>query len=102
MYYTPIDRKVVRRVNTPDGEFTLFTDGTVKLPTGEGKDINDLLDEPIVVDNKPGNVFQVVGGVLFVAALRKDVYVVGDMLDSDDGEPAYHSQAYLIAIDWRT
>lgn len=102
MYYSPMDTQIARRTKTEAGEFTLFTDGTVKRPDGVGKDINDLLDEPMVVDNHPGNVFQVIGDVMYVAALKKDRSVIEDMLDTDDGEPAHHSLAYIIAVDWRT
>lgn len=102
MYLTPLRRELVCRTNTAAGEFVLYTDGTVKMPDGTGKDINDLLDDPIVVDNRPGNVVQVIGDILYVATLKKDRHVIEDMMDTDDGEPAYHSVAFVIAIDWRT
>jgi len=102
MYFEPTDSKIARRTKTAAGEFTLYTNGTVKNPEGIGKDINDLLDDPIVVDNHPGNVFQVIGDVMYIAALKKDQFVSEDMMDNDDGDPAYHSRAYLIAIDWRS
>lgn len=102
MYFSLLDNKIVRRIRTESGDFTLLAGGVVKLPDGSGKDINDLIDEPISIDYQPGNVFQVIGDILYVAALKKDCMVVADMVDTDDGEPAYHSQAYLIAVDWRT
>lgn len=102
MYYKSTDNKIVRRVRTAEGEFTLLSNGVVKKPDGTGKDINDLLDTPLIVDGQPGNVFQVIGDILYVAALKKDQFVSEDMLDTDDGEPAHHSLAYLVAVDWRT
>jgi len=102
MYLSPMNRELVSISLTGDGEFTVYTDGTVKLPDGRGKDINDLLDEPIIIDNRPGNVVQVIGSVMYVSCLKKDQHVIADMLDSDDGDPAYHSVAFIIAIDWNS
>lgn len=101
MYLSPIRKEISRRLTTPDGEFTLYNTAVVKLPDGTEWDLNELLDEPVVIDHKPGNTFHVSGDILFIAGMQRDQRVSEEQLDTDD-EDAHHSTLYVGCFDWRT
>ena len=102
MYLSPLKAEVVRRQVTEDGDtLTLMSDGTLKLPDDKTLDLSEIAGEALVFDNQPGNVFRVIGNVLYVAGLMREQLVCFNDKD-DQNNPVHHSSLYVLCLDWTT
>ena len=99
MFLNQFKSEVVCHQTTNEGEtMTLMSDGVLSLPDGGEIDMKTKAKKELMFDNHPGNVFRVVGDMVYVAGLMKNENIVAESPTGD----VYHSNVYVLCIDWKT